>query len=526
MQQPNRIQQLNWKDYWRVVQRRRWQILVPFFVCGLAGFLIAHVWPARYKSEAMILVVQQKVPDKYVTPNVVSSADSRLQSLTQEILSRTRLQQIIERFNLYPKDRSSRSLDELVDRMRNKDIEITPVKSADHPDDLTAFKISYLAPSPKVAQQVVNELTSLFIEENLRARTQQSAGTTSFFESELQSARDDLAEKEKRLSDYKMKYLGELPEQQQSNMEILRNLETQMGAASGALDRAQQEKTYLESMKSQYLAIGASGSNDGSGGMNPDVKLKELRAKLADLESQLTPQHPDVIEAKADIAHWEQIKKNMEATSGKEPAANDEKAMLSASGTQPNLIDVQSRLKAVQLDIARKSAEMKSLQGKMGAIEGRLNLTPVREQELAGVTRDVESAKDNYNSLLQKKSQSQLATNLEESQQGEQFRVVDAPGLPQKPAEPNRAEILIGGCVLGLIVGAALVTLKESSDTKMRGEKAFRAVATFPVFVSIPAVQSPREESRARSRLRLEMVLATFLSVSLVASVVYTFMVG
>ena len=529
MNQTSRSKQLNWKDYWEIAKRRRWTLLGPFFVCCLLGVVVAYLWPTRYKSDATVLVVQQKLSDKYVIPNVVSNADSRLQGLTEEILSRTRLQQIIQRFGLYAQDRSRLSLDELVERMRRSDIEIAPVKSADRPEDLTAFHITYLATSPWIAQQVVNELTSLFIEENFRARTQQAAGTTSFFENELSRARESLAEKEKRLSDYKLQYLGELPEQQESNLEILRNLESQLAAISSSLDRSQQEKTYLESMKAEYVAVNsAAGIGDGkSGSVNPDMKLKELRAKLADLEAELTPQHPDVIQTKADIAKWEGIKKKMSSDAARAShEGDDDKSFFEAFSTQPNLIDIESRLKAVKADIANRSKEMAIVQGRMRASESRLNLTPVREQELAAVTREVQSAKDNYDSLLRKKSDSQLATNLEEHQQGEQFRVIDAPTLPQKPSQPDRPFIILAAWALGLFCGVIAAMMKESSDTVVRGEQALLSTGPLPLRASIPMVRSSREESHERRRLRLEALAVGALLLFAVVSVVYTYLVG
>ena len=241
MKQDSKTKQLDWRGYLDIAIRRRWLLLGPFFALGLAGFIVAHVWPARFRSEAMILVDEQKVPDKYVMPNVVSSAETRLNSMTQEILSRTRLQEIIDKFGLYPQERGHNTADQLVDQMR-QDIEITPGVSKEHPDQLTEFQISYAAPSSATAQQVVNDLTSLFIKENIENRTQQSMSTTSFFESQLDQARKDLSNQEHQLAAYKSRYLGELPQQEQSNLQILSELQAQVSAASTALDRAQQEK--------------------------------------------------------------------------------------------------------------------------------------------------------------------------------------------------------------------------------------------------------------------------------------------
>src|SRR6266851_3823216 len=224
----------------------------PFFLLGLSGFGVALSWPTRYRSEALILVEQQKVPMQYVTPNVVTDLQDRLQSMTQQILSHTRLQKLIEQSNLYPDLRQRMNMDEIVDKMR-ADIRIELVQAPRRQDELTAFRIYFLYSSALVAQQVTNELTSLFIDENLQSRGQQSVGTTSFLENQLEQARQDLAQQEQHLREYKIRFIGELPEQEQSMLQMLGGLQSQLEANSSAIERSEQERIYLESMQSEYL---------------------------------------------------------------------------------------------------------------------------------------------------------------------------------------------------------------------------------------------------------------------------------
>ncbi|HEX2712725.1 MAG TPA: Wzz/FepE/Etk N-terminal domain-containing protein, partial [Candidatus Acidoferrales bacterium] len=264
--EPNPVR---WQDYWAVVVRRRWWLMGPLFFCGFVAFAVAHLWPERYRSEALILVEQQKVPEFYVTPNVVTDLQDRLQSMTQQILSRTRLRKLIEQFNLYPNQRQHMTVDEVVDKMR-EDIRIELVQAPRRQGELTAFRIYYSSASPRVAQQITNELTSLFIEENLQARGQQSLGTNNFLENQLEQARKDLAEQEQRLREYKIRYLGELPEQQQSLIQMLGSLEAQLHANTSAIDRVQQQKIYLESMRNEYQAMQRSlGAVGGSAPSSP-----------------------------------------------------------------------------------------------------------------------------------------------------------------------------------------------------------------------------------------------------------------
>src|SRR5581483_7951583 len=276
---------LSIRDYVDIIIRRRWFLMAPTFTLGLLGLVGALLWPPKYRSEALILVEQQKIPERYVTPNVVGDLQERLQSMTQQILSRTRLQHLIEQLGLYPELRARKTMDDVVDRMR-KDIEVEPIRGGKGAGEITAFRISYATRSPALAQQVTNELTSLFIEENLQARTEQSESTTAFLESQLEQARQELAEQEKRMGEYKARYLGELPEQEQSNMQILSSLESQLQSRTTALDRAQQEKVYLESMRSEYVAMQEAAQRaEGLGpiaGAAVDPVLSDLQRQLAE----------------------------------------------------------------------------------------------------------------------------------------------------------------------------------------------------------------------------------------------------
>jgi polysaccharide biosynthesis transport protein len=522
MKQDSKTKQLKWRDYRDIAIRRRWALLGPFFALGLAGFVVAHVWPARFRSEAMILVDEQKVPDKYVMPNVVSSAETRLNSMTQEILSRTRLQEIIDKFGLYPRQRAHSTADQLVDQMR-QDIEITPGASKEHPYQVTEFQISYAAPSSATAQQVVNDLTSLFIKENIENRTQQSMSTTSFFASQLDQAREKLSNQEHQLAAYKSRYLGELPQQEQSNLQILSELQAQLSAASTALDRAQQEKAYLESTKTQFQELESSqdrGDAKVDASADPDSRLRVLRAKLAELESDFTPRYPDVVSTKEQIAHLEAAKKQggaEQASAGKDAANNegDRQALALNSGDPSRIIDVESRLKATEIEIADRQKDIQTIRSNIAKMESRLNATPIREEELASVTRDTENARQNYQSMLDKETQSQLATNMEKNQEGEQFRVIDPPSLPQRPTEPNRAEIILGGWLLGLVVSGGLTAIGESAETRLKDEYELRSCAPLPVLALIPTVRSQREDRLStlyRSMEAASVVLLILLS--------------
>jgi succinoglycan biosynthesis transport protein ExoP len=524
--EPNPVR---WQDYWAMVVRRRWWLMGPLFVCGFVAFAVAHFWPAQYRSEALILVEQQKVPELYVTPNVVTDLQDRLQSMTQQILSRTRLQKLIEQFGLYPNLQPRVNIDEVVDKMR-KDIRIELVQAPRRQDELTAFRIYFLYGSARVAQQITNELTSLFIDENLQARGQQSVSTTTFLENQLEQARQDLAQQEEQLRKYKIRFIGELPEQEQSMLQMLGSLQSQLDANTATIERAEQQRIYLESMRSEYQAMQESlGSTDGNAAASPiavaDVAIRDLQKQLTDLEAKYTSRHPDVDKVKDQIAGWEQSRKQLEQKPDSLARTEAPANTASRPHTVP-LAEVESQLKVTKLEIENYQDAAKRLRSRMDDLESRLNLTPLREQQLAAVNRNYENSRQNYQSLLQKKLQSELATNLEKRQQGEQFRIIDPPNLPVKPSEPNRLEILAIGWALGLCVGLGVVALLEMTDETIHNETNLLESISVPVLVHVPVIRSRRERIRTRLfRVCEAMATVLFLTVS-VGMGIYTYLVG
>ncbi|MBZ5700340.1 MAG: hypothetical protein LAN84_00675 [Acidobacteriia bacterium] len=522
----NEAKPFDTKLYWDIAIRRRWWLLGPLFGIGLIAFGVALLWPPVYRSEALILVEQQKVPAKYVTPNVVSDLDSRLQSMTQQIMSRTRLESLIKQFNLYSRERTRSTMDEIVDKMRG-DIVIQAVQPGyGKEDQTTAFRIYYSAEDSRIAQQVNNELTSLFIEKSLEARAQQSINTTGFLQNQLEQARKDLAQQEEQLRQYKMRYLGELPQQEQSNLQILNSLELQLQSATDALGRAEQQRIYLQSLRSEYRAMTESAGKGGLTGPSPtesvpDAALRELRKQQAELEAKYTPQHPDVVRVKEQIAQWEELKKRAEKPSPASAGQQTETAT-EISG-QPALAEVESRLKAIEAEISNNKQHAEKLRKQIEGVQGRLSLTPVREQQLAEVTRNYQNSRQYYQSLLEKELESELATNLEKRQEGEQFRIIDPPSLPDKPYKPNRPMIILGGWLIGFCAGAGLLALREFMDGSLRGEKDLQAQTSLPILVRIPVMYSAWQRKSGRMRLVMEVAILALLTVVSLGVAIYTY---
>jgi polysaccharide biosynthesis transport protein len=485
-----------------IVRRRRWQFLVPFF-CGWA-LVWGASWliPSTYRSGTLILVEQPSVPEKYVVSNIDTGIQQQLDSITQQILSRTRLLRIIDSLGLYAQERKHKGPDELVEQMR-KDIEI----ELSHGDDkkLSAFNIYYANRDPKAAQLATAELANLFIAENLEQRQKRSENTTNFLEDQLEQARADLAQQEAKVRVFKDQHLGELPSQTQSNLQILTGLQSQMQANEDALSRAKQQNTYLESLLNQYRALD-SGSKPNEGGpvglAAIDKELDQLKTQLADLTSHYTEKHPDVRKTKEHIAQLEKTRERVIAAmnsgvhdSSPEPAAT---APLDPKSTP--MLELESQLKANRLEIANREAEIKDEQNKITQYQARLNMAPVMEQQFADITRDYEQSKTDYEALLAKKNQSEMSTDLEKTQQGEHFRMIDPPNLPVKPYKPNRLQLCGLGLAVGFVLGAGLAFGQEKLSGKVYSEREIKKLVPFEVIGEIPQIESLEEQTSHRRR--------------------------
>ena len=504
-------------DYWAIVRRRRWWILLPLFVCWLVVWGVSWLLPATYQSDALILVEQQKAPEQYVVPNVSVSLQERLQSMTQQILSRTRLQATIDLFHLYARDgglaSKSQSTDP-VDQMR-RDIQIELVSAPGRPGELTAFKIRYSAGSPELAQQVNTQLTTLFIDENLKSQQQLSENTTAFLDGRVADARARLAEQEAKVRAFKATHLGTLPTQLPSNVQILSGLQTQLQTTQHAVESGEQQKLYLQSLLQQYQSVQDSLVSGDSTVTPPEAlenELKGLRVQLADAQSKYTDSYPDVVALKDKIAKTEQLKKQIEdEIAAKQQQLADTAADAPESrpasmrnGTLTPMMQIQSQLKVNQMEIESLHQQERKIQSELLEYQARLNGTPQTEQELADISRGYEESQVNYNSLLQKQNQSQLATSLEQRQQGQQFRIIDPPSMPYKPSAPNRVLVSFGGLILGLAVGAILTAILELTDARVRREQDLQGLVPARVLVGIPRLSTPEEDHRLVRRLWLD----------------------
>jgi len=473
-------------DYRAILRRRKWVIIIPVILAPVLAYGIALKLPSRYMSQTLVLVEQQTIPDAFVKPMITDDLNARLGTMEEQILSRTRLQPIIEKFGLFGADVGKVPAEELVNRMRAA-VTVTPVKTVvtTREGQLPGFYLRFTADNPRTAQQVCAEITSMFIEENLRVREQSAQGTTSFLDAQLAGAKQKLDEQDARLAEFKRKHLGALPDETQTNLNLLTTLNTQLEAATQALNRAQQDKAYVESLLTQQVAAWQA----PQGGTTPrpetdQQRLEAMENELQGLEARYTSDHPDVVKSKSSI---EQFKRKMrEGAAGQDKPG--ESAPQAAGPEPPQILQLRSQLHAYEEAVRQYTREQERLKEQVRLYQGRIQLSPMVEQDFKLITRDYQTALEFYNELLKKRNQSEMASNLERRQQGEQFRVMDPANLPEEPSFPNRPLFAGGGLGIGLGLGLGLALLLEFLDKSIRTEVDVEFYLKVPTLALLPTV--------------------------------------
>jgi protein tyrosine kinase modulator len=480
--------QMEISDYLEILRRRWWIILIPSVLVCVGVYLASLAIPNRYTSRTLVLVQGQRVPDSFVKPTVTGDIGERLGTMQEQILSRTRLQPIVEKYALYKGGKEPMAMEDRIDKVRN-DLTVTPVQSliSNGKDELPGFTISFTGDDARLAQQVCSEITSMFTEENLRQREQASAGTTKFIEDQLTQAKTKLDEQDARLADFKQKFMGALPGNEQTDINMLTAFSSRLDAVTNELTRSQQDKAYGESLLAQQLTAWQNSQK------SPEVRkdtleqqLSVMQAQLVTLQAHYTDDYPDVVKLKADIAGLQKKIANSAAQTDNKPAQTADLA----NRPEPTQIQ-QLRLQIHQIDIAikQKTQEQARLKQQMGAYQARLSMSPKVEEQFKAVTRDHDTALKFYNDLLAKRDQAQMGAALERQQQGEQFSIMDPADLPQRPSYPNRPLLAGGGLGLGFALGLGISLLLEYRDKSLRTEGDVEVFLHLPTLAMVPVVK-------------------------------------
>jgi len=474
--------ELNATDAKRVLRRYWWILPISTALLTTVAWVTANVLPKRYTSQTTVLVEQPFVSSKYVDPVVSDDLNHRLATMQEQILSRTRLQPIIEKLNLYSEDKNQVHIDDLVERLRGA-ITVKPVESMQGtgPHQLPGFYITATFDAPQLAQQVCTEITSMFLAQNARQTEQQATRTTSFLGEQLAEAKKKLDLEDAKLADFKRQHPGSLPEDTQTNLGFLMGTNSQREANTQALSRAQQEKAFNESILQQEEANWKTRTTGGPNPDSADQQLALLQDQLTNLLSRYTPDHPDVIKTESQIA---ELKKRM----AEPPKPAPSNAPAQSTHEPPQIQLLRAKLKQDDLIIANLMREQAQIQSQSSQLQGRMQATPMVEQEYKEITRDHQTASDIYNELLKKSQSSTMAGALVHQQDSEQFRVYDSPNLPTQPSFPKKPYFLGGGAVGGLALGFGILFLLAMMDKTIHSEHDAELFLQLPVLTVVPTL--------------------------------------
>ena len=532
------------QDYIAFLRRRKWFIVVPWLVILCIASVVAYILPPVYQSKATILIESQQVPEDLVRTTVTGYAEERIKTITEQILSRQTLEQIIKDFRLYPDFQDNAPIEDILSKMR-KDISVemvsamVPSRRGERQVEVNvAFTVSYEGGDPKKVTQVANRLTSLFLEYNMRLRENLAKTTTNILEQQLEAYRNTTRLLEEKIARFKEEHLTELPELMRLNLEFEQQIRQQIERVETKILALEDRKVYLEG---QLATISPSVLFRGDQVWEPRDRLKLLRSQAISLEASLSPKHPDVIKIRREI---EELEKKVNADNERrnlEKMLNDKEVQLEnlrnrttdkhpdvvrlkqeisniktaladiqadeAGGadsadsgpTNPAYINLQTQIKRTEIELDSLRTQRKELEKKWQQYVKRLEQMPQVEQEYQDLARDYSAAQKKYNETSEKLMEARQAENLEENQAGEKFTVVDPPHVPGKPVKPNRMAIILIGFILGLGAGAGLAAAMEFTDTTLRTAGDVRRLTGAPVLSAIPDVREVQEMQGKRS---------------------------
>ena len=510
----------------RILWRHKWLISIPFALSVVLTFAVVRRMPKLYRSETVILVVPQRVPESYVRATVTSRIEDRLNSISSQILSRSRLEPIIRDFALYPEMRSLRTMEEVVEAMRSQ---ITVrVERGD------AFRVGYVNKDPRTAQRVTERLAGLFIAENLRDREVQAEGTNQFLEEQLEEARRNLVEKEKKLEAYKGRNAGQLPEHVSINLQSIQTARIQLQALSESIDRDRDRRILLEKQIADAqqpgtiqgldpAPVGTPGRDGASStaALSTARQLELAQNQMKELRLRYTPEHPDMIAAERQVRDLEA---KLLAESAQTPAAAPQPVQRRSPAElvrEARLRDLRAEVQGIDTQLTRKLAEQQLLQTTIAGYQAKVDAAPSREAELTELTRDYATLQLTYTNLLAKREEAKVAANLERNQVGQQFKVLDPAREPERPFSPDVLKLNAIGAMLGLGFGLACAALLEYRDSSFKNEQEILRVLELPVLAQVPMIITAVEQRRHR---RLVVAAVTFLiaATSAAAAAIWT----
>jgi polysaccharide biosynthesis transport protein len=490
--------------YLRLIRKRMLVVLGIWLLASGGTIVVARLLPDTYTSETLILVDPQKVPETYVKSTITGDVRNRLSTLSQSILSATNLQKIIDALNLYPEDKKKMAREDVLIRMRN-DITVRVVSDFGASQDFQAFRIAYSGHDPGLVAQVTNRLADLFIEGSLTARQNQATGTTEFLTNQLQETRKALEQQEAKLKDFKLKHVGEMPQQQDANLQLLGQAQSQLQIVAEALNRAEQQRSFIQATLAQSAPVADIDDGEAKVGKEAAVRAPKpsaiSTAKLAALLTRYGDKHPDIQRLKRQIEEEEAAEAKEAPTTAAADPTSAPALKRTPRPVRPYNPVLESQLSALNAEIKKHQEDHQRLSKVVGTYRAKLDAVPLREQEITELERDYEISKAHYKQLLEQQLSAQTATQLEFRQKGEKFEILDRAQPAERPSKPNRVVIDLAGSVVGLMLGLVLAIGKEFVGMSIITPDDVMAASGLPVLGEIPVIQTRADRRRRRKRI-------------------------
>jgi succinoglycan biosynthesis transport protein ExoP len=490
------------KLWWSSARRHRGWIFLGTVFFSLAGFTYIFLLPDRYKANTTILVDPQEVPEKYVSATVNSDPAQRLSTISDQVLSSTRLQQLIDDMHLYPELRGKLSREEIIDLMR-KDLTVKVKQGSS--SGLSSFTIEYEGGDPREVAQVANQLATSFIQWNVQSREQQAENTTAFLASQLKEAKQNLEEQERKVSGFKMEHLGEMPEQQAGNLQMLAQLQMQFQANADALNRLEVERTLLARGLEPAGPARTAAPSPMTERMRLEAERRQLKEHLLELQRRYTVAHPEVSSASARLQQVEEKLKTLPP----DPPITEDSQDSSAVTVRLQLLDREAK---------RLTQEQARINAQIGSYRTKVDAIPVREQQMAELDRNYSVSKEHYQSLLDKTFSAEMATDLERKQQAEHFTILDSARTPERPFKPKRGLMLPIAFLAALALSVGLACVKDMLNDSLKIERELKALlpVNVPVLATVPKL-TDRADRRRAVRFAVLATLAVLIACTLEA---------
>lgn len=534
-------------DYLDALRRRRGTAIKLALGILVAGGLAIFLWPNTYRSTATILIEDPEVPPGLVPTTVTTFASRQVQYINQRVMTRTNMAQIIEKFDLYPEERKYLPTLLLVEDVQDDvSIEVVDVKTSDpasgrEMNPMIAFKVGFEHENPNIARQVANELVSLYLAENVRARTEQTAETSQFLQAEVDRLDNEVREIEAQIAKLKQENEGRLPEQAAMNLQFIQRTESEISDIDSRLDSLRESRIIIEAQLAQINPMAPMVLPDGTTVVGPADQLRSLQTQLVILQGRYSPDHPDVQRLKRDIAALQaevgevdlaepaaaltaarsELAKAQEKYSADHPevqrlqreiAALEERAARAGTpGSRPRMgkdagepdnpdyIAVKAELAKLDNEEASLKAKRQELRARLATYEDNLLQSSDVERELSGLLRRLTTANETYRAARERLFAAKMGQSLETQSKGERFTLVEPPDLPLVPSSPNRPVLLALLVVLTLAAGFGWPQVAESMDSSITSARAVERVQGVPPIAEIPVIETAEDRSHRRS---------------------------